>query len=167
MTSTQAISPEGRLAQIKRELDEIGLRASELRRERNLLMAAVEGGNCRSRAAKERYETAKKLKAEGMTYAAVGRQIGCSGQRVKQILSHGDRRAEMSALVMDNPIGEISVRTENCLKNHYGEITPEVILRAATELDALLATPNFGKRSAREVAFLADCITRTRATGAA
>ena len=87
----------------------------------------------------------------GQPYTEIAEFMGISGTRARQLAKRAERVEVAKALYA----GELSVRTENCLRNNYalagGVITKEVIIAASKELPRLMATPNFGKKSAKEI----------------
>ncbi|WP_354062129.1 hypothetical protein [Devosia sp. 2618] len=139
-----------RVEEISRELVRLESSAKALRRERDLLLQ--QGRTVPETTPGERYLIAKQLKASGATFAEIGRELGCSRQRAKQIIAHGDQKKFPPA--QQQP-GTVSARTTNaiikllCLSSNT--ITKQHLMRAAIRIEELKRMPNFGEKSTNEL----------------
>ena len=95
-----------------------------------------------------RRDIAIKMRERGETYAAIGRELGVTVTRARQIIISEKR------LALASPTRRLSVRTENCIFNALGFVSPlssEQVIEAAQRIKELWQQPQFGKRSAREL----------------
>jgi hypothetical protein len=91
----------------------------------------------------EEIDRARARKASGETYAAIGRDYGITGGRMRDVLLH------WTASTDDPVFPGLTARTRNCLKAE--NITTVAQLLAAFETGLLEDVPNLGKLSLQEV----------------
>ena len=105
-----------------------------------------------------RFAEALRQRREGKTFAAIGKSMGVSPQRVRQMVTHGEQREHALSNANLSPLDLLSERAKNCLRcgpigdgKLFDEITPQVV-RAWFDSGQLRNIPNMGKQSIQEVA---------------
>lgn len=98
---------------------------------------------------KERDEKVLAMRAEGVTFRAMGDAIGLSMMGARRAYEDAQRRLSVPPSGVDN----ISVRSANAIMNALGVRGGVTIdhIRSFVALPDWRQSPNFGKRSAREI----------------